>query len=260
MMTFKNNIIDTSNGNYTNIIAGPCSAENRDQLFNTAEALKNIGICKIRAGLWKPRSRFGTFEGVGCIGLPWLKEIQSGLGMKVMTEVALPSHVEMALKYDIDMLWIGARTTVNPFMVTELAGALKGTKIPVYIKNPMCPDIELWAGCIERMMHADIKNLFLIHRGFCLLDNTPYRNSPLWELSDKIREEFPNIPIYCDPSHMAGNKELIHGICLKAIEKKYDGIFIESHISPKDALSDARQQITPAELKFLLENLENNNL
>lgn len=256
MKTIKNDIIDTSNGNYTNIIAGPCSAENRDQLFSTAKELKKIGICKLRAGLWKPRSRFGTFEGVGCEGLSWLNEIQSELGMKVMTEVALPSHVEMALKHGINMVWIGARTTINPFMVTELAETLKGTQIPVYIKNPICPDIALWIGCIERLMHADIKNLSLIHRGFCLQNNTPFRNAPLWELSDKIRAEFPDIPIYCDPSHIAGKKELIYEICTKAMKKKYNGIFIESHISPKDALSDAQQQITPSELKILLENLE----
>lgn len=238
---------------FTNIIAGPCSAENRNQIIETAKALKKIGISIMRAGLWKPRSRYGTFEGVGKDGIPWLKEVQQAYGIKIMTEVALPSHVEAALKAGIDMLWIGARTTVNPFMITELAESLKGTEIPIFIKNPVCPDLSLWIGCIERLQHAGINHLNLIHRGFCLLKNSPYRNFPLWDFVNQIRNDFPTLPIYCDPSHIAGKRELILNICEEAINhQQYDGLFIESHINPKVALSDAEQQITPTQLKETL--------
>lgn len=236
-----------------NIIAGPCSAESREQILETAKALKKIGISTMRAGLWKPRSRYGTFEGIGDKGLSWLKEVQQNLGIKVMTEVALPVHVEKALKAEIDMLWIGTRTTVNPFMITELAEALRGSHTPVFIKNPICPDLALWIGCIERLQKANLVHLNLIHRGFCLLDNKPYRNTPLWNFADQIRHFFPQLPIYCDPSHMAGKKELIPELCHQAIFRKYDGLFIECHIRPQEALSDAQQQITPDELKKMIQ-------
>lgn len=242
-------------GNGLNVIAGPCSVENHEQVTKTAYELAQIGIRVYRAGLWKPRSNYGTFEGVGDKGIAWLQEIQEKYEMEVMTEVILPSHVEKALKAGIDMLWIGARTSVNPFMISELTQALAGVDIPIFIKNPMCPDINLWEGCIDRFYHAGIKNLSVIHRGFCLEYNSPYRNKPLWNLAEQLRLDFPEIPIYCDPSHISGNKTLIPEICTKAKELSYDGLFIEVHYQPEQALTDARQQITPCELKTLLHSI-----
>lgn len=237
------------------IIAGPCSAESRLQIIETAEALNSVGIKTMRAGLWKPRSRFGCFEGVGSKGIPWLNEVQRSFQMKVMTEVALPAHVEASLNGGIDALWIGARTTVNPFMITELSEALKGVQIPIYIKNPVCPDLALWLGSVERLLHAGVSNLRLIHRGFCLYDNGIYRNTPLWDLANKVKEEFHDMPLFCDPSHIAGKKELILPLCRQAVSQKYDGLFIESHIHPAEALSDAKQQVTPRELDDILNQL-----
>lgn len=237
------------------VIAGPCSAESRDQIFETAKGLNEIGIKTMRAGLWKPRSRYGAFEGVGVIGFPWLQEVQKEFGMKVMTEVALPIHVEQSLKASIDMLWIGARTTVNPFMMNEIAESLRGVDIPVFVKNPVCPDLALWEGGVERFFKLGLKRLSIIHRGFCLLDNTPYRNTPLWNMVQKVRELFPDIPIYCDPSHMAGKRELLLELCNIAMEYEYDGLFIESHYNPSKALSDANQQVTPKELKIILNKI-----
>lgn len=237
------------------IVAGPCSAENRGQMLETAKVLKNIGIGIIRAGLWKPRSRFGTFEGVGERGLAWLNEIQQELGLKVMTEVALPSHVEAVIKAGIDMVWIGARTSVNPFMMRELAEALKGCDIPVWIKNPVCPDVELWIGAVERLQHAGLKDLRIIHRGFCTVGHHPYRNAPLWELAEDFRTRFPGMPFYCDPSHIAGKRELVPSVCEKALSLHIDGLFIESHCCPQEALSDSSQQLTPVALSGLLDSL-----
>lgn len=237
------------------IIAGPCSAESRQQMMCTATALHASGIRTLRAGLWKPRSRYGTFEGVGEKGLPWMQEIQQTLGMDILTEVALPTHVEAVLRAGLDGVWIGARTSVNPFMVNEIAEALRGTDLPVWVKNPVSPDLELWIGAIERLQHAGIKKISAIHRGFTLADNTPYRNTPLWELADRISLSFPDIPIFCDPSHIAGNRSLIPNICRKALSLHADGFFIESHCCPEQALSDAAQQLTPADLSQLLETL-----
>lgn len=237
------------------IVAGPCSAETRMQMLDTAKGLKEIGIGTLRAGLWKPRSRCGTFEGVGEEGLEWMREIQQELGMQTMTEVALPSHVETALKAGINMVWIGARTTANPFMVHELAEALKGTDTSVWIKNPVCPDVELWIGAVERLQHADIQDIRVIHRGFCTLDSAPYRNAPLWELTESFRSHFPELPFYCDPSHIAGKRELIPSICEKALSLHVDGLFIESHCCPQTALSDAAQQLTPQDLAGLMQTL-----
>lgn len=234
------------------VIAGPCSAESRQQILETAEGLKNAGISVMRAGLWKPRSRCGTFEGVGVQALPWLKDAKNLYGLKVMTEVALPSHVEVALKEGIDMLWIGARTTVNPFMISELAEALRGVDILVFIKNPVNPDLPLWMGCVERLLRVGVCRISLIHRGFCLLDNTPYRNTPLWGLVDEMHQEFPDFPVYCDPSHIAGKRHLLLQLCRDAISHHNDGLFIECHCCPDKALSDAAQQVTPAELNKLL--------
>lgn len=234
------------------IIAGPCSAENQQQVIQTALALKTIGIRTMRAGVWKPRSRYGRFEGAGEAALPWLQEVQQVCKLKVMTEVALPIHVEAALRAGMDMLWIGARTTANPFMMNELAAALKGTQIPVFLKNPICPDLNLWIGSIERLQLAGVNQLRLIHRGFCILDNEPYRNSPLWDLPWKMKNLFPDLPMYCDPSHIAGKKELVYELCTEALKRNYEGLFIECHTCPSKALSDAQQQITPAELKDMI--------
>ena len=242
-------------GRIMDVIAGPCSAESAQQVLETAAGLKKAGISVLRAGLWKPRSRCGTFEGVGVQALPWLNEVQRLYGMKVMTEVAMPSHVEAALKGGVDMLWIGARTTVNPFMMSELAEALRGVDIPLFVKNPVCPDLSLWIGAVERLARVGICQLSLIHRGFCLPDNAPYRNTPLWELVDSMHAEFPDFPVYCDPSHIAGKRELLYQLCREALGHHNDGLFLESHCCPEKALSDAAQQLTPVGLEELLETL-----
>ena len=237
------------------LVAGPCSAESREQVLRTARELKEIGVSTLRAGLWKPRSRCGTFEGVGEKGLDWLCEVQRELGLRVMTEVALPGHVEKALEAGLDMLWIGARTTGNPFMMRELAESLRGCDIPVWVKNPVSPDVELWIGAIERLHLVGLKDIRIIHRGFCTTDSAPYRNAPLWELVDRFHTHFPELPFYCDPSHIAGKRELLMPICEKAISLHVDGLFIESHCCPQEALSDAAQQLTPEALAELLNTL-----
>lgn len=246
--------------NYANgklpIIAGPCSAETREQMMCTATALHALGIRTLRAGLWKPRSRCGTFEGVREKGLLWMQEVQQTLGMAVLTEVALPAHVESVLNAGLDGVWIGARTTVNPFMMHELAEALRGTDIPVWVKNPVSPDLGLWVGAIERLLHVGVKQIGAIHRGFTLVDNTLYRNTPLWEFAEKIRSYFPEISIFCDPSHIAGTRSLIVDVCKKALSYGTDGFFIESHCCPGEALSDAEQQLTPDELLQTLRALQ----
>jgi len=237
------------------IIAGPCSAETREQMMYTATELYTSGIHTLRAGLWKPRSRYGTFEGVGEKGLVWMNEIQQTLGMKVITEVALPAHVEAVLQAGLNGVWIGARTSVNPFMMCELAEALRGTDIPVWIKNPVSPDLELWIGAIERLLHAGVNNISAIHRGFTLVDNLPYRNTPLWTLAEKLRFYFPELPVLCDPSHIAGERAFIPEICEKALSLHTDGFFIESHYCPECALSDAAQQLKPADLSQMLHTM-----
>lgn len=237
------------------IVAGPCSAESRDQMLRTATSLKKMGINKFRAGLWKPRSRAGGFEGVGEKGLEWLLEIQQTLNMEVYTEVALPNHVEAVLKADLDGVWIGARTTVNPFLMTELASALQDTKKPVWVKNPIAPDLRLWIGGIERLYAENIKNVKAIHRGFLLQSNEPYRNTPLWDICRKLKSTFPNLAIYCDPSHIAGRRDLIHKVCEQALTQEVDGFIIESHYNPDAALSDSKQQLTPEDLDTLLKEL-----
>ncbi len=237
------------------LVAGPCSAESREQMLRTARGLKEIGVGTLRAGLWKPRSRCGTFEGVGEEGLDWMREVQQELGLRVMTEVALPCHVEAVLKTGLDMIWIGARTTVNPFMMHELAEALRGCELPVWVKNPVCPDVELWIGAVERLQQAGLKDVRIIHRGFCTVDSSPYRNAPLWELTERFHTYFPELPFYCDPSHIGGKRELLADICRKAISLHTDGLFIESHCCPQEALSDAAQQLTPMALAELLNTL-----
>ena len=236
------------------IIAGPCSAESREQVLTTAQQLKSMGVDTYRAGLWKPRSRWGCFEGVGEKAVPWMKEVQQ-MGMKVMTEVALPEHVHIALEGGFDELWIGARTVVNPFLIEILAKELSGTDLPIFVKNPVCPDIDLWGGAIERLQHHNIKKLSVIHRGFKTIDSEPYRNAPIWDYMQEFNKRFPDIPIYVDPSHMGGKRELIPELCQQALRYNIAGFFIESHVCPATALSDAAQQLTPTALSAMLEDL-----
>ena len=237
------------------MIAGPCSAESEEQLFNTATQLKNNGIEVLRAGIWKPRTRPNCFEGVGVKGLPWLQNIQKELGMKISTEVANAHHVEAALKYGMDMVWIGARSTANPFAVQEIAESLKGVDIPVLVKNPVNPDIELWIGAFERLYLCGITKLGAIHRGFSSYNSTRYRNMPQWQIPIELKRRIKNLPLFCDPSHISGHREYIQEISQKAMDLGFDGLIIESHVNPDCALSDAFQQITPDQLNQILSHL-----
>ncbi|GAB3821230.1 bifunctional 3-deoxy-7-phosphoheptulonate synthase/chorismate mutase type II [Pontibacter rugosus] len=238
------------------MIAGPCSAESEEQVMETAQALQQQGIKLFRAGIWKPRTRPGSFEGVGEKGLAWLKRVKQELGLMVTTEVATGKHVEEALKYNIDVLWIGARTTVNPFAVQEIADALKGVQVPVMIKNPINPDLALWIGAIERIYTTGITDLAAIHRGFSSYGESKYRNTPLWQIPIELKARFQNMPLIIDPSHIGGKRELIFPITQKALDLGYDGMIIESHPRPDFALSDAAQQVTPAALKDILDRLQ----
>ena len=237
------------------VIAGPCSAESREQVLETAASLAAKGIKIFRAGIWKPRTKPGGFEGVGAVGLPWLKEVKQTTGMFTATEVATPYHVFEAIKAGIDILWIGARTVANPFAMQELADALKGTDIPVLIKNPVNPDLELWIGAIERMYRAGITNLGVIHRGFSSYEKKLYRNLPLWHIPIELKRRYPNITVFCDPSHIGGKRELVAPIAQQALDLKFEGLIIESHCNPDCALSDAAQQITPDVLDYTLNML-----
>lgn len=234
------------------IIAGPCSAESEAQVLETARGLASKGVKLFRAGIWKPRTKPGGFEGVGAPGLQWLKKVKEETGMYVSTEVATKAHVEEALKAGIDLLWIGARTTVNPFAVQEIADALKGVDIPVLIKNPVNPDLELWIGAIERIYGAGIRRIGVIHRGFSSYDKKMYRNLPLWHIPIELRRRMPELPIFCDPSHIGGKRELIAPLCQQAMDLSFDGLIVESHCNPDCALSDASQQITPDVLDYVL--------
>lgn len=242
------------------IIAGPCSAESQEQLLTTARELAESGaVDAIRAGVWKPRSLPNTFEGVGEEGLEWLAEIKQEFELPVAVEVATPQHVEAALKHDIDILWIGARTTVSPFAVQEIADALKGVKDrAILLKNPVNPDLSLWSGAVERLLSADIDehNFGLIHRGFSYFGHTKYRNAPMWHIAFEMRDRYPNLPILCDPSHISGSRDYLLEVSQTAAELCYDGLIIESHIEPECALSDAAQQITPNGLIKLLEQVK----
>ena len=238
------------------MISGPCSAETEEQVMETARqlaAIKEVSI--FRAGIWKPRTRPNSFEGVGVEGLKWLRRVKQETGLLVGTEVANEKHVYEALKYGIDMLWIGARTSVNPFTVQEIANALNGVDVMVLVKNPINPDIELWQGAIERIAKAGIKRIGAIHRGFSSYEKTLYRNQPNWQLPIELRLRMPDLPLICDPSHISGARQYIHEISQKAMDLNYDGLMIESHINPKEALSDAAQQITPNELIELISRL-----
>jgi len=238
------------------IIAGPCSAESEEQVMQTALQIKDVpGVSVYRAGIWKPRTRPNSFEGVGVPGLKWLKRVKQETGLKVACEVANAMHVYESLKHGIDILWIGARTTVNPFTVQEIADALRGVDIPVLVKNPVNPDLQLWIGAIERLNQAGIKQLGGIHRGFSTFDNTPYRNMPKWNSAIEFKRLVPELPLICDPSHIAGKRELLQPIAQKAMDLAMDGLMIETHIDPSVALSDAAQQVTPTDLKKLLNSI-----
>jgi chorismate mutase len=237
------------------IIAGPCSAESEEQVLDTARQLKAMNVQIYRAGIWKPRTRPNSFEGVGSIGLEWLKLVQKEFGMKVSTEVANVKHVYEALRYGVDIIWIGARTSANPFAMQEIADALKGVDIPVFVKNPVNPDVDLWMGAIERIQGAGITRVGAIHRGFSTFDKTRYRNAPQWQLPIELRRKMPDIPMICDPSHIGGRRDILQEISQKALDLNYDGLIIETHCNPDKAWSDAKQQITPNELSKLLGKL-----
>ncbi len=234
------------------VIAGPCSAETEEQVMNTARRLADKGIRIFRAGIWKPRTKPGGFEGIGVEGLPWLKEVKRETGMYVATEVATAKHVYESLKAGIDILWIGARTTANPFAVQEIADALRGVDIPVLVKNPVNPDLELWIGALERINNAGLKRLAAIHRGFSCYDKKIYRNLPQWHIPIELRRRIPALPILCDPSHIGGRRELIAPLCQQAMDLGFDGLIIESHCNPDTAWSDATQQVTPDVLDYIL--------
>jgi len=238
------------------IISGPCSAESEKQVMDTARAVSIIPNVKIfRAGIWKPRTRPGLFEGVGIEGLRWLGKIKEETGLLTTVEVANPSHVEAALKYGIDILWIGARTVVNPFSLQDLANVLKGVDVPVMVKNPVNPDLNLWIGALERINRSGIKKIAAIHRGFYFFDKTPYRNAPMWEIPIELKRQIPDLPVICDPSHICGDRESLRDISQKALDLEMNGLMIESHINPQHALTDPQQQITPAHLKELIVSL-----
>jgi chorismate mutase len=238
------------------IISGPCSAETEEQVIETATRLAKTGKVDIlRAGIWKPRTKPGLFEGIGVKGLPWLASAKKITGLPITVEVATAKHVQDALQFDVDMLWIGARTTVNPFSVQEVADALRGVNIPVLIKNPINPDLELWTGGIERLQKVGIKDVGMIHRGFSSYGNTEYRNAPMWHLPIEMKRRFPNMPLICDPSHICGNRVLLQSVAQKSIDLDFDGVMIESHIDPDNAWSDAKQQITPERLAEMLDVL-----
>ena len=235
--------------------SGPCSAESEEQVLQTAHELKKAGIKIFRAGIWKPRTKPGGFEGVGVIGLPWLKKVKEQTGMYTAVEVATERHVFEALKHNVDILWIGARTTANPFAMQEIADALKGVDIPVLVKNPVNPDLELWIGGIERLYNAGITRLGAIHRGFSSYDKKIYRNLPAWHIPIELRRRMPNLPIICDPSHIGGKRELISPLCQQSMDLGFDGLIVETHCNPNAAWSDKDQQITPETLQLILETL-----
>lgn len=238
------------------IISGPCSAETEQQTLDTCKALVATGkVDVLRAGIWKPRTKPGCFEGAGLKGLAWMAKAKTETGLPIATEVANAKHVESALEFGIDMLWIGARTTVNPFSVQDIADALRGTDIPILVKNPMNPDITLWAGAVERLQKVGVQNVGLIHRGFSSFGMNIYRNSPMWHLAIDMRRRLPEIPMICDPSHITGNRDLLFDVSQEAADLNYDGLIIESHCNPTEAWSDADQQLTPNDLEKLLDKI-----
>lgn len=242
------------------VIAGPCSAESEEQVLAIARDLKASGkVDMFRAGIWKPRTRPNSFEGVGEIGLPWLQKVKAETGLPVSTEVANAAHVELALKHNIDILWIGARTTVSPFAIQEIADALRGVDIPVMVKNPINADLALWMGAIERFTNVGLTKLAAIHRGFSTAEVSKYRNKPIWALPIELKRLLPDLPIICDPSHIAGKRDYIQEVCQKAMDINLDGLMIETHCNPDQAWSDASQQVTPVNLLKVLTSLSLRN-
>jgi chorismate mutase len=238
------------------IISGPCSAETEEQVFETAQKLAATGkVDMLRAGIWKPRTKPGQFEGLGSKALPWILQAKKTTGLLTTVEVATAKHVEEALQFEVDVLWIGARTTVNPFSVQELAGALQGTNVPVLIKNPINPDLDLWSGAIERLQKAGVQHIGMIHRGFSSYGNTEYRNAPMWHLPIEMKRRYSDMLLICDPSHICGNRTLLQQVAQKSIDLDFGGLMIESHIDPDNAWSDAKQQVTPQRLDEMLSSL-----
>jgi chorismate mutase len=238
------------------VIAGPCSAETREQVLATAGEIAATGrVDVLRAGIWKPRTKPGMFEGVGAVGLGWLQDARKETGMPVTVEVATAKQVEQALAHEIDILWIGARTTVNPFSVQEVADALRGVSVPVLIKNPINPDLELWSGAVERVARSGVKHIGLIHRGFSSYGNTDFRNPPMWHLAIDMKLRYPELKLLNDPSHICGRRDILVEVAQKAIDLDFDGLMIEAHIHPDEAWSDAAQQVTPARLLEMLNEI-----
>lgn len=238
------------------LIAGPCSAETEEQLLATAHLLAKTGkVSALRAGIWKPRTRPGEFEGIGSIGLQWLNRAKQETGLPIAVEVATAKHVEEALKAGVDILWVGARSTANPFTVQEIADALRGVDLPVMVKNPVNPDLSLWIGALERINHAGITKLGAIHRGFSSFEKTAFRNEPMWDIAISLKTLAPELPIICDPSHICGNRELIPYIAQTALDMDMQGLMIESHLDPSTAWTDAKQQLTPSDLADLIDRL-----
>ena len=237
------------------LIAGPCSAETEEQVMTTAHALAREGVQIFRAGVWKPRTKPGGFEGVGEPGLAWLRRVKAETGMYTATEVATRAHVEAALRYEVDLLWIGARTAANPFAMQEIADALQGVDVPVLVKNPVSPDLELWIGALERIYNAGIRRLGAVHRGFTWVDRSIYRNHPFWTIPIELRRRIPGLPLFCDPSHIGGKRELIAPLAQQAMDLGFEGLLVEAHCSPDEAWSDKAQQVEPQLLAFILRNL-----
>lgn len=248
--------LDDMNLSHPLVIAGPCSAETEEQVLKIAHELKDTDVNYYRAGIWKPRTRPGNFEGVGALGLKWLQKVKEETGLKTATEVANKAHVELALEHDVDLLWIGARSTVSPFIIQEIADALEGTDKIVLVKNPVNPDLSLWLGGIERLYSSNIKNLGVIHRGFSTYEKSKYRNNPEWQLAIELQNKFPDLPLILDPSHITGKRDMIFDVSQTALDLNYDGLMIETHFDPDNAWSDAAQQVTPEVLKQIMRDLK----
>ncbi|WP_127138356.1 bifunctional 3-deoxy-7-phosphoheptulonate synthase/chorismate mutase type II [Flagellimonas oceanensis] len=247
--------LDDMNLGHPLVVAGPCSAETEDQVLKIAHDLKDTDVSYYRAGIWKPRTRPGNFEGVGAIGLKWLQKVKEETGLKTATEVANRAHVDLALEHDVDLLWIGARSTVSPFIVQEIADALEGTDKIVLVKNPVNPDLSLWLGAVERLHSANIEKLGVIHRGFSTYEKTKYRNIPEWQLAIELQTKFPDLPIINDPSHITGKRDMVFDVSQTALDLNFDGLMIETHYDPDNAWSDAAQQVTPKTLVQMMKDL-----
>ncbi|WP_421807900.1 chorismate mutase [Flagellimonas sp.] len=247
--------LDDMNLGHPLVVAGPCSAETEDQVLKIAHELKDTDVSYYRAGIWKPRTRPGNFEGVGAIGLKWLQKVKEETGLKTATEVANRAHVDLALEHDVDLLWIGARSTVSPFIVQEIADALEGTDKVILVKNPVNPDLSLWLGAVERLSSANIEKLGVIHRGFSTYEKTKYRNIPEWQLAIELQTKFPDLPIINDPSHITGKRDMVFDVSQTALDLNFDGLMIETHYDPDNAWSDAAQQVTPKTLVQIMKDL-----